>query len=95
MLIVTFRSFVVAGLPLLTALLGVGLSMAFIFFATAFAPISATTPLLALMLGLAVGIDYTLFIVARHQDQVREGVELEESAARATGTAGSATGALA
>ena len=89
-LIVTFRSFVVAGLPLLTALLGVGLSMAFIFFATAFAPISATTPLLALMLGLAVGIDYTLFIVARHQDQVREGVELEESAARATGTAGSA-----
>lgn len=89
-LVVTFRSFVVAGLPLLTALLGVGLSMALIFFATAFAPISATTPLLALMLGLAVGIDYTLFIVARHQDQVREGVELEESAARATGTAGSA-----
>jgi len=89
-LIVTFRSFVVAGLPLLTAILGVGLSMALIFFATAFAPISATTPLLALMLGLAVGIDYTLFIIARHQDQVRGGVELEESAARATGTAGSA-----
>ena len=89
-LIVTFRSFVVAGLPLLTALLGVGLSMALIFFATAFAPISATTPLLALMLGLAVGIDYALFIIARHQDQVRSGIEPEESTARATGTAGSA-----
>ena len=89
-LIVTFRSFVVAGLPLLTAIIGVGLSMALIFLATAFATISSTTPLLALMLGLAVGIDYALFIVARHQDQVRAGVDPEESAARATGTAGSA-----
>jgi len=89
-LIVTFRSFVVAGLPLLTAILGVGISMAGIFTATAFATVSSTTPLLALMLGLAVGIDYALFIMARHQDQVREGVDPEESAARAVGTAGSA-----
>ena len=89
-LVVTFRSFVVAGLPLLTAVLGVGISMAGIFAATAFATVSSTTPLLALMLGLAVGIDYALFIMARHQDQVREGVEPEESAARAVGTAGSA-----
>ncbi|MFJ4044322.1 MMPL family transporter [Microbacterium sp. NPDC089987] len=89
-LIVTFRSFVVAGLPLLTAVLGVGISMAGIFAATAFATVSSTTPLLALMLGLAVGIDYSLFIVARHQDQVREGIQPEESASRAVGTAGSA-----
>ncbi len=89
-LIVTFRSFVVAGLPLLTAIIGVALSMAMIFLSTAFASISSTTPLLALMLGLAVGIDYALFIVARHQDQVRAGVDPEESTARATGTAGSA-----
>lgn len=89
-LIVTFRSFVVAGLPLVTAVLGVGLSMALIFLATAFADVSSTTPLLALMLGLAVGIDYALFIIARHQDQVRSGVDPEESVARATGTAGSA-----
>ncbi|MGO4680308.1 MMPL family transporter [Microbacterium sp. 2MCAF23] len=89
-LIVTFRSFVVAGMPLLTAVLGVGVSMAAIFAATAFASVSSTTPLLALMLGLAVGIDYALFIMARHQDQVRAGVDPEESAARATGTAGSA-----
>lgn len=89
-LIVTFRSFVVAGLPLLTAILGVGISMAGIFAATAFATVSSTTPLLALMLGLAVGIDYALFIMARHQDQVREGVDPEESTARAVGTAGSA-----
>ena len=89
-LVVTFRSFVVAGLPLLTAILGVGISMAGIFTATAFATVSSTTPLLSLMLGLAVGIDYALFIVARHQDQVRDGVDPEESAARAVGTAGSA-----
>lgn len=89
-LIVTFRSFAVAWFPLVSALIGVGLAIALIFVATAFASISSTTPLLAIMLGLAVGIDYALFIVARHQDQVRSGVEPEESAARATGTAGSA-----
>lgn len=89
-LIVTFRSFAVAWFPLVSALIGVGLSIALIYVATAFASISSTTPMLAIMLGLAVGIDYALFIVARHQDQVRAGVGPEESAARATGTAGSA-----
>ncbi|WP_426321444.1 MMPL family transporter [Microbacterium sp. E-13] len=89
-LIVTFRSFAVAWFPLVSALIGVALAIALIYVSTAFASISSTTPMLAIMLGLAVGIDYALFIVARHQDQVRAGVEPEESAARATGTAGSA-----
>ncbi|MGO2669299.1 MAG: MMPL family transporter, partial [Microbacterium gubbeenense] len=89
-LIVTFRAFVMAGLPLVVALIGVGISLLGIVAATAFTEVSATTPLLALMLGLAVGIDYALFIAARHQDQVREGIAPEDAAARATGTAGSA-----
>ncbi|GAA5025900.1 MMPL family transporter [Microbacterium fluvii] len=89
-LIVTFRSFAVAWFPLVSALIGVGLGIALIYVSTAFASVSSTTPMLAIMLGLAVGIDYALFIVARHQDQVRAGVDPEESAARATGTAGSA-----
>ena len=89
-LIVTFRSFAVAWFPLVSALIGVGLAIALIYVSTAFASISSTTPMLAIMLGLAVGIDYALFIVARHQDQVRAGIDPEESAARATGTAGSA-----
>lgn len=89
-LIVTFRSFAVAWFPLVSALIGVGLAIALIFVSTAFASISSTTPMLAIMLGLAVGIDYALFIVARHQDQVRAGIAPGESAARATGTAGSA-----
>ncbi|WP_203137427.1 MMPL family transporter [Microbacterium sp. JZ31] len=89
-LIVTFRSFVLAGLPLGVALIGVGISLLGIVAATQWATVSATTPMLALMLGLAVGIDYALFIAARHQDQVRAGMDPEESAGRATGTAGSA-----
>ena len=89
-LIITFRSFAVAWFPLVSALIGVGLAVALIYFSTAFASISSVTPMLAVMLGLAVGIDYALFIVARHQDQVRAGIEPEESASRATGTAGSA-----
>ncbi|SIT67933.1 MMPL family transporter [Microbacterium sp. RU33B] len=89
-LIVTFRSLAVAFFPLASAIIGVGLAIALIYVSTAFATISSTTPMLAIMLGLAVGIDYALFIVARHQDQVRDGIEPEESAARATGTAGSA-----
>ena len=89
-LIFTFGSFIAAGLPLVTALLGVGMSLAVIFIATRFAVITSTTPLLALMLGLAVGIDYALFIVSRHQDQVKNGIPPEESAARAIATAGSA-----
>lgn len=89
-LIVTFGSFLAAGMPLLTAILGVAISMCLIFIATLFGSISSTTPMLALMLGLAVGIDYSLFIISRHQGQLKAGVPPEESAARATATAGSA-----
>lgn len=89
-LIITFRSFVLAGLPLGIALIGVGVSLLGLVASTQWATVSATTPMLALMLGLAVGIDYSLFIAARHQDQLREGMDPEESAGRATGTAGSA-----
>ena len=64
--------------------------MALIFGATGVLTISSTTPLLAVMLGLAVGIDYALFIVSRHRDQLRTGMAVEESVARAVGTAGSA-----
>lgn len=89
-LMATFRSFAVAWFPLISAIIGVGLAVALIFVSTTLTTISSTTPLLAVMLGLAVGIDYSLFIVSRHQDQVRAGMDPEESAARATGTAGSA-----
>ena len=86
----TLGSLRAAGMPLVTALLGVGLTMVLIFGATGLATVSSTTPLLALMLGLAVGIDYALFITSRHRDQLRAGMDPEESVARAVATAGSA-----
>ena len=89
-LFLTLGSLRAAGMPLLTALLGVSLTMVLIFGATGITTVSSTTPLLALMLGLAVGIDYALFIVSRHREQLREGMEPQESIARAVATAGSA-----
>ena len=89
-LFLTLGSLRAAGMPLITAILGVGLTMTVIFGATAVITISSTTPLLAVMLGLAVGIDYALFIVSRHRDQLSAGMEVEESVARAVATAGSA-----
>ena len=72
-LLLTLGSLRAAGMPLLTALLGVGLTMMLIFAATGLTTVSSTTPLLAVMLGLAVGIDYALFIVSRHRDQLAAG----------------------
>jgi putative drug exporter of the RND superfamily len=89
-LLVTFGSMRAAGLPLITALAGVILSMALVLASSAFVDISATVPLLALMIGLAVGIDYALFILSRHRDQLADGMDPPESAAQAVATAGSA-----
>jgi len=89
-LVITFGSFVAAGMPLLNAAVGVAVTSAGIFAATRFTTIVSTTPLLALMLGLAVGIDYTLFIALRHTGQLRAGMDPHESASRSLATAGSA-----
>ncbi|QIM15658.1 MMPL family transporter [Leucobacter insecticola] len=89
-LILTLGSLLAAGMPLIIALLGVGVSIAGLFVMTAFVDLTSTTPMLALMLGLAVGIDYTLFIVSRHQEQLRSGMSVPDSIARATATSGSA-----
>jgi putative drug exporter of the RND superfamily len=89
-LAVTFGALVAAGMPLLMALIGVGISLMGIQLLTRFVDLSSTAPTLALMLGLAVGIDYTLFIVSRHRAQLAAGMPLQESIAVATATAGSA-----
>ena len=64
-LVVTFGSLVAAGMTLLTALIGVLVGMSGLLAVTAFVNVSSTAPILALMLGLAVGIDYALFISSR------------------------------
>ncbi len=89
-LLITFGSLLAAGMPLFSALIGVGIVIGGILTASAFSTISSSAPLLALMIGLAVGIDYTLFILSRHRNQLANGEDVEQSAAKAVGTAGSA-----
>ncbi|MEG3627228.1 MMPL family transporter [Streptomyces poriticola] len=89
-LVITFGSLVAAGLPLLTALIGVGIGVSSITALASVLDLGSTTSTLAMMIGLAVGIDYALFIVSRYRAELAEGREREEAAGRATGTAGSA-----
>ncbi|MCT2356768.1 MMPL family transporter [Brevibacterium casei] len=89
-LLLTLGSFRAAGMPLITALIGVGISVLLVVGSTAFGPVNSSSIMLALMLGLAVGIDYALFIVSRARSLLAEGLEPREAAGRATATAGSA-----
>ena len=89
-LLFAFGSVLAMGLPLFTAVLGLGIGLTSITLASAFIDLSSTAPTLATMIGLAVGIDYALFIVTRHRANLAEGLSVEESAARANATAGSA-----
>ncbi|MFB2599700.1 MMPL family transporter [Herbiconiux sp. P17] len=89
-LFITFGSLLAAGLPLLSALIGVGVSFAGITLVAAFTSVSSTAPMLAIMIGLAVGIDYALFILSRHRSQLARGMDAEESAAQSVATAGAA-----
>ncbi|WP_069174444.1 MMPL family transporter [Streptomyces griseus] len=89
-LVITFGSLIAAGLPLLTALIGVGIGVSLITALANVLDLGSTTSTLAMMIGLAVGIDYALFIVSRYRAELAEGREREEAAGRAVGTAGSA-----
>ncbi|MEV4444758.1 MMPL family transporter [Streptomyces mirabilis] len=89
-LVITFGSLIAAGLPLLTALIGVGIGVSTITALANALDLGTTTSTLAMMIGLAVGIDYALFIVSRYRAELAEGREREEAAGRAVGTAGSA-----
>ncbi|MFF8359321.1 MMPL family transporter [Streptomyces chartreusis] len=89
-LVITFGSLIAAGLPLLTALIGVGIGISTITALANALELGSTTSTLAMMIGLAVGIDYALFIVSRYRAELAEGREREEAAGRAVGTAGSA-----
>ncbi|MEV0724106.1 MMPL family transporter [Micromonospora purpureochromogenes] len=89
-LIVTFGSLVAAGMTMLNALIGVAVGMAGLFALSGVVELTSTAPILALMLGLAVGIDYSLFITSRHRQNLLDGLEPDEAVGRAVGTAGSA-----
>ncbi|HEY3869352.1 MAG TPA: MMPL family transporter [Actinocrinis sp.] len=89
-LTLTFGSLLAAGMPLLTALFGVVTAVTGILALTGVFDISSTALTLALMIGLAVGIDYALFIVTRHRSNLARGLAPQDAAALALGTAGSA-----
>ncbi len=83
-------TFVSAGLPVLAAILGVGVAATATLAMSSLFEMNSTTPVLGVMLGLAVGIDYSLFILNRHIRQLKAGVGVRESIGLATGTSGNA-----
>ena len=89
-LLITFGSFMAAGTPLIAAAVGVGVGMLGILATASITDINSTTPVLAVMIGLAVGIDYALFIVSRARECLADGVDPAEAAGRATATSGGA-----
>ncbi len=89
-LTITFGALLAAGLPLVLALIGVSIGILSINAIGAVVDLSATAPILATMIGLAVGIDYALFILHRYREHLAEGLDHPDAAARATATAGTA-----
>ncbi|MGH7218104.1 MAG: MMPL family transporter [Candidatus Microsaccharimonas sp.] len=89
-LLVTLGSLIAAGMPLITALIAVGVSMLGLFSLSQVIDLSSTAPVLAVMLGLAVGIDYSLFIINRYRTYVIDGYETHTAAGKAIATAGNA-----
>ena len=83
-------SLVAMGAPILTAVFGLGAALALVGLAGHAVAIPSSGPTLATMIGLGVGIDYALFLVTRHQDQLRDGMPMADSIANAVATSGSA-----
>jgi RND superfamily putative drug exporter len=79
-----------ASLPLINAIIGVGVGVLASLALSGAVTMLSITPVLGVMLGLAVGIDYSLFILNRHRTQLKNGVPLHESIGLANGTSGNA-----
>jgi uncharacterized membrane protein YdfJ with MMPL/SSD domain len=86
----TFGTLVAMGMPIGTAILGLTTALGVIGLMGHLVSVPDISTTIATMIGLAVGIDYALFLVTRHRGQMREGMEFHESIARAVGTAGTA-----
>jgi putative drug exporter of the RND superfamily len=87
-LLITFGALVAAGLPILAAVLGVVLTLSGITAVAAVINIASASTTVALMLGLSCGIDYSLFILSRHRNNLLQGMDVEKSVGLAAGTAG-------
>lgn len=89
-LLFAFGSVIAMGLPIGTALFGLGAGIASITVVSAFVDMPSTAEVLATMVGLGVGIDYALFIITRHRAGLHRGLTVEDASARAIATAGQA-----
>jgi len=89
-LVFAFGSLMAAGLPIATALLGLAVGISSILLLAAFTDVGTAAPELGAMIGLGVGIDYSLFIVTRHRENLAAGMEMEASIGHAVATAGQA-----
>ncbi|MFC4306426.1 MMPL family transporter [Cohnella boryungensis] len=85
----TFGSFLMAGLPILTAVVGLVIGILLVLIGTNVMEMTSISITLAVMLGLAVGIDYALFIISRHRQNLADGKSIRQSIALANATAGS------
>jgi RND superfamily putative drug exporter len=89
-LLVAFGSVVAMGLPIATALMGIFVGASAVGVLSAFLDIPEFSLILCAMIGLGVGIDYALFIVTRHRQNLHDGMGVEDSAGTAVATAGQA-----
>ena len=89
-LLFAFGSVVAMGLPITTALFGLAIGFSLIKIVAAFTDIGTLAPTLAQMIGLGVGIDYSLFIVSRYRENRALGMDIESAIGRSVATAGSA-----
>ena len=89
-LLIAFGSVVAMGLPIFTALTGLFVGAASVGVLSALMDVPEFSLILCMMIGLGVGIDYALFIVTRHRQQLHDGMSVEDSAGTAIATAGMA-----
>ena len=89
-LLLGFGSVLAAGLPILTAVLGMATGLGVLGIAAAAFTFPSVSPTLAIMMGLGVGIDYALFLTTRHRQQIMDGADPAEAAGRTVATSGRA-----
>ena len=90
MLLIVFRTLVAASIPIVFALISVGTAFGLLFLLANLTDFNTITPILISMIGIGVGIDYTLFIVTRFRQALHDGMPAAEAAAYASATAGRA-----
>ena len=89
-LVILFGALLAAVIPIMTALVAIGIGLAFTGLMSHVLAVPSFVPILGVLLGLGVGIDYALFIITRHRNGLRAGRSIEDSAAHAASTAGRA-----